>query len=125
MGVLRKINCSICEVVMMSCTFGAGMIRRLLTVLVLLGCIGTVCSQEIYGAKGASVQGRVYWFNQQGSVEAFQKDLQETSSKYDQFDSCDMQRVLMNRRWQVCRHCGVVTKRSAPDFAYSVPVKCF
>ena len=100
------------------------MIKSLLAALVLFGCIGTSFSQQAYGPKGGSVQGREYWFNQQGGKDAFWKDLQETVKKFDRFPSCDLQRVLMNGRWQICRQCGVVTKQSAPEMSLSYPEEC-
>lgn len=100
------------------------MMKNLLVAFVLFGCVGTSISQQAYGPKGGSVQGREYWFNQQNGKAAFQKDLQETTRKFDRFPSCDMQRVLMDGRWQTCRECGVVTKLSSPEMSFSYPAKC-
>ncbi|MBI2276852.1 MAG: hypothetical protein HYU74_05840 [Dechloromonas sp.] len=100
------------------------MIKSFLAVFALFGCIGASSAQQAYGPQGGSVQGREYWFNQEGQKEAFQKDLHATMKKFDRFPSCDMQRVLMKGRWQVCRQCGVVTKQSAPEMSFSYPVEC-
>lgn len=98
--------------------------KKLLVVLaILFGLTGSALAQQ-YGSLGGSVEGREYWFNNDGAKKAFDKDLTETIKRRDRFQSCDLQKVLLDRRWQTCRKCGFVTKNSFPNLASSWPVEC-
>lgn len=100
--------------------------KKLFVVLMMvLGLVGSALAQvQQYGPKGASVEGREYWNSNEGDMQALRKDLAETIKKKDRFQSCDLQRVLMNKRWQTCRTCGYVTKASYPELASSWPTEC-
>lgn len=100
--------------------------KKLLSVLLVsAGLVGAAQAQvQQYGPKGASVEGREYWNSNEGDMQALKKDLAETIKKKDRFESCDLQRVLMQRRWQTCRTCGFVTKASFPELASSWPTEC-